>query len=83
MRVLVTDTELAWPLIAPPGLSDTRVKLLRDAFDAMMRDPDHIADAAKSQLDLDPVSGADMQEAVRTLVSQPRDIVERARAVIK
>ena len=83
MRVLVTDTQLAWPLLAPPGLSEARIAQLRGAFDAMMKDPEFVADAAKMQLDLDPVSGVSMQEAVRALVTQPKEIVERAKAVIK
>lgn len=83
MRVLVTDTQLAWPLVAPPGLRHARVEELRDAFDAMMRDPDTLRDALQMQLDVDPVSGRSMQDAVATLVSQPRHIVERARMIIK
>ena len=77
MRVLVTDTQLAWPLLAPPGLSEARIAQLRGAFDAMMKDPEFVADAAKMQLDLDPVSGVSMQEAVRALVTQPKEIVEQ------
>jgi len=83
MRVLVTDTQLAWPLVAPPGLRDSRVEELREAFDAMMKDPETLRDAAQMQLDVDPVTGRSMQDAVAALVSQPRHIVERARMIIK
>jgi hypothetical protein len=83
MRVLVTDTQLAWPLVAPPGIRQSRVEELREAFDAMMKDPETLRDAVQMQLDVDPVTGRSMQEAVATLVSQPRHIVERARTIIK
>jgi hypothetical protein len=59
------------------------VEELREAFDAMMKDPETLRDASQMQLDVDPVTGRSMQEAVATLVSQPRHIVERARTIIK
>ena len=40
-----------------PGVPEDRVKALRDAFDATMKDPAFIAEAEKAQLELDPVSG--------------------------
>ncbi len=83
MRALVTDTQLAWPLLAPPGLPGAKVAQLREAFDAMSKDAQYIADAGQAQLDLDPVGGKAMQEAVNALVAQPAAIIERAKAIIK
>src|SRR5262245_19818997 len=40
------------PFVAPPALPAPRLKMLRDAFNATMRDPDFIADAKKSKLEL-------------------------------
>src|SRR5207244_12492051 len=42
MRILVTDTQLAWPLLAPPDLSNENVAALRAALDALMTDPDFL-----------------------------------------
>ena len=37
------------PFVAPPGLAPDRLKMLRDAFDATMKDPDFIADATQAE----------------------------------
>src|SRR4029079_13562091 len=44
--VLAADSVLAWPLVAPPEVPAERVAELRAAFNAMMQDPQLIADAA-------------------------------------
>ena len=47
------------PFVAPPGVPAERVKVLRDAFDATVRDPDFLAKAKVQSLEIDPMSGAD------------------------
>jgi hypothetical protein len=49
------------PFVAPPDLPADRLKMLRDAFDATMKDPDFAAEAAKSKLELDPEDGAHLR----------------------
>jgi tripartite-type tricarboxylate transporter receptor subunit TctC len=83
MRILVTDTKLAWPLLAPPGLSEAKVAALRTAFDTMMKDPEVIRDAEKMQLEVEPVDGKSLQLSVAQLYGHPPGVVERAKALIK
>src|SRR6185437_9534285 len=61
IQILSADSVLAWPPMAPPGLPADRVRELRTAFDAMMAAPALLADAKKANLDVDRVSGAEMQ----------------------
>jgi len=42
------------PFVAPPNLSPDRLKLLRDAFMATMKDPEFIAEAGQRKLVLEP-----------------------------
>ena len=49
---LSADVVLAWPLVAPPDLPAERVKELRAAFLAMMKDPELRAEAAKLKLEI-------------------------------
>jgi len=69
--------------IVPPGTPDEQIKILRTAFDATMQDPEFQADARKMQISITPLSGLQVQELVTKLYSTPRELVERARAVIK
>ena len=46
IEFLAADSVLAWPLVAPPDMPAERVDELRTAFDAMMKDPQLLAEAA-------------------------------------
>ena len=56
-----------------------RVRALRRAFDATMKDPAFIADAEKLQLDISPMTGEAMQALVGDLAKTPAEIVNRVR----
>jgi tripartite-type tricarboxylate transporter receptor subunit TctC len=45
-------------LLAPPGTPPALVETLRAAFDALVRDPEFLADAKKFNIDVNPVDGA-------------------------
>ena len=44
------------------------------------RDPVFLADAKKMNLDVDPMSGEDLQALVRKVFETPPDVAERAKA---
>ena len=52
------------PYVLPPGTPKARVEILRRAFDATMKDPDFLADAKKANLDIEPVTGSEMEKLV-------------------
>jgi hypothetical protein len=57
--------------------------ILRTAFDATMNDPQFLADAQKTGVDVSPLPGASVQALVGKLYSTPKDIVERAKLAIR
>ena len=67
---------------APPGIPADRLKLLRDAFTATMKDTAFIADAEKAKLDISPQSGAEVQAFVESIYASPPDIIARAKTVL-
>ena len=69
------------PFIAPPDLPPAILKTLRDAFDATVKDPDFLKEAEKQKLDIDPVSGAELEKVVRDTYATPKAIIERVKAV--
>jgi tripartite-type tricarboxylate transporter receptor subunit TctC len=68
------------PFVGPPGIPADRVILLRRGFDAMTRDPDFRKEVEKLDLELDPVSGEEVQKIVRAIVGTPTDIVQKVQA---
>jgi tripartite-type tricarboxylate transporter receptor subunit TctC len=71
------------PLAAPPGVPDDRVTVLRRAFDATMRDPEFLSEARRSGLDIDPMGGEEVQDAVARMFNAPAEVVAASKAAIE
>lgn len=67
------------PYILPPGTPADRVKLLRAAFMDTAKDKAFLEDAEKARLEVDPVSGDEVQALVNKMFSAPENIVARAK----
>ena len=83
IRYLYAGQGFGRPFAAPSDMAPERVKMLRDAFDAAMKDPELAADVRKSNLTLDPVPGADLTTLVQQIYATPKPIVEKVGALIK
>jgi tripartite-type tricarboxylate transporter receptor subunit TctC len=82
LTMMFARTEYGRPYFAPPEVPPARVETLRRAFDATMKDPDFVADAAQLQLELSPMSGEEVQALVAKLAGTPADIAARVRAAL-
>ena len=82
MELIYSQSLFGRPFVLPPGVPPERVAALRKAFMATLADPELIADAAKSKLDLAPMSGEDMQALVSKLYALPARISERAKQAL-
>ena len=82
MRMLFARTEYGRPYFLPPEVPAARVQALRRAFDATMTDPGFLAEAAKLQLDVSPMTGEEVQALVGELAKTPPAIVARVRAAL-
>jgi tripartite-type tricarboxylate transporter receptor subunit TctC len=67
-------------LMAPPGIPDDRAAMLRKAFQLMIKDPQFLADADKMRLDIDALSGEQLQQVI-TAMKTSSAVRARARAV--
>ena len=83
MTMLFARTEYGRPYFLPPDVPVERVAALRRAFDATMKDPAFVAEAAKLQFDVDPLTGEQVQALVAQLAATPREVVARVRAALE
>ena len=83
MTMLFARTEYGRPYFLPPDVPEERVAALRRAFDATMKDTAFIAEVAKLQFDVDPLTGEQVQALVAQLAATPREIVARVRAALE
>ena len=71
------------PLATSPAVPMERVSALRSAFDAMVKDPEFLADVEKQRLEVRPMSGADLETLVREIIGAPDHVKERVKAFIE
>jgi len=83
MTMLFARTEYGRPYFLPPDVPAERVAALRRAFDATMKDAAFVAEAAKLQFDVDPLTGEQVQALVAQLAATPREVAARVRAALE
>jgi tripartite-type tricarboxylate transporter receptor subunit TctC len=71
------------PFVAPPDMPADRLKMLRDAFSATMKDPEFIADVQKQKLDLEPEDGEHLAALINKIYATPKPIVEKITELVK
>jgi len=80
--VILAANEIGRPIIGTPGIPADRVKILREAFMKTVTDPDLLEDAKKKRLDLDPVSGEELESLGKEIIAQPPDVIERMKKLL-
>jgi tripartite-type tricarboxylate transporter receptor subunit TctC len=81
LELIFSRNLMGRPLLAPPGLDPAVAAALRQGFAAAMRDPALIAEAKKINLELNFVSGEDVQALVERLYHSPPDVIARAQKI--
>jgi len=71
------------PYLAPPGVPADRADALRKAFMDTMRDPEFLAEAEKSQLEITPVAGPEVEKLVNDLYQTPKALADKAAEFIR
>jgi tripartite-type tricarboxylate transporter receptor subunit TctC len=71
------------PYSLPPGTPQDRVKILQKAFTDTMKDPEFLADAKKSQLDIDPLSPEEVEKTVARFFKLDAALVNKLREILK
>jgi tripartite-type tricarboxylate transporter receptor subunit TctC len=71
------------PFVAPPDLPPDRLRMLRAAFDATMKDAEFIAEVQARKLDLEPEDGEHLAALIRKIYATPKPIIDRIGSLIK
>ena len=82
LKLLSAPTAIGRPIFTTPSVPQERVEALRAAFNATMKDPAFLATAAKANMDLNPVSGEELQRIVAELFATPPSAVQRLKEIL-
>jgi tripartite-type tricarboxylate transporter receptor subunit TctC len=83
MDLAFGNSEFGRPFIAPPGVPDQVVEILRDAFEDTMSDSEFRADADKRQLDLELTRGIEIQSLIEKIYKTSPAVVERVKKIVQ
>jgi tripartite-type tricarboxylate transporter receptor subunit TctC len=81
VRLFSASLELGRVVLAPPNVPMDRIAILRKTFDDVVADPRFRDDARHSDVDINPISGAEVQSIIASLVAEPPQIIEKAKAL--
>ncbi len=73
---------LSRPFATPPGVPADRLSALRAAFQATMKDAEFLVDSQKVGLDIEPVTGEEIEAALRRFASFSPTVLKRAEEVM-
>lgn len=78
-----SGAEVGRSLAAPPGVPAERVRLLRAAFDAMLKDPEFLAEIEKTKLEFHPASGEQLEQLIRNTANAPPQLIEKMQSILR
>jgi tripartite-type tricarboxylate transporter receptor subunit TctC len=81
LGLYANDASIGKSILAPPNLPADRTKLLRAAFDAMVKDAEFLAEVKQANAEFDPLSGEKLQAIVEKAAQTPESVRARARAI--
>jgi tripartite-type tricarboxylate transporter receptor subunit TctC len=82
LRLVFSRQAMARPFTAPPGIPADRKAALRKAFSETMKDPAFLEEAKQRGLEVNPVSGDEIEALIADLYRSPADVVAEVRASI-
>jgi tripartite-type tricarboxylate transporter receptor subunit TctC len=82
LEFLLAPQAMGRPFFAPPGVPKERVALLREAFAKTLSDPEFLKEAAKTGLDIQYVSGEDVDRILADAYATPPDLIARAKEAL-
>jgi tripartite-type tricarboxylate transporter receptor subunit TctC len=73
---------LGRPWAGPPGIPADRLKALREALVATMKDHEFMAEANKAGLDIDPASPEEVEALLKRFAAFPQEVFRKAQEAI-
>jgi tripartite-type tricarboxylate transporter receptor subunit TctC len=80
LSAVMNATEVGTAFFTTPGVPADRLEALRRAFDATMRDPEFLAEAQRTRLTVNSITGEELQKLVGDVTSLAPALLEKVRA---
>jgi tripartite-type tricarboxylate transporter receptor subunit TctC len=81
-RIILIQKTMGRPFAVGPNVPPARVKALREAFTAAVRDPEFLAEAERTSNEINPVDGSEIQAALEKISSAPKSVIAKLNEAI-
>jgi tripartite-type tricarboxylate transporter receptor subunit TctC len=81
-RIMLIQKAMGRPFAVGPDVPPERVKALREAFHAVLRDPEFLAEAERTGNEINPVGGDEIQRMLDTVATASPQDIERLNEAI-
>ncbi len=82
IELLLAANEMGRPFFLPPGVPKDRIQTLQNALVATAKDPTFIAEADKQGMELQLMTGDEVERLVARVYASPKAIVEMAKQIV-
>ena len=82
LKVIMAQNFAGRPFFAPPDIPTDRKLALRQAFDAVVKEPALIEDAKKQRLEIAPANGQAVEDLVKSVYATPPAMIENVKQVV-
>lgn len=81
-KVIFVAATLGRPIAVPPGTPPDRLKLLREAYQKTLKDPELVAETKRQRWEIDAVTGEEMEKLAKEVTTQPKGVIDKMKAVL-
>jgi len=75
--VMLASNIFGRPMLTPPGVPAERVRILREAWNRTVKDPELLAEAKKRRWPVAPVAGEELESLAKEVITQPPEVIQR------
>jgi|RhiMethySRZTD1v2_1073278.scaffolds.fasta_scaffold328042_2 tripartite-type tricarboxylate transporter receptor subunit TctC len=81
-RMMLVQKAMGRPFAVGPNVPPERVKALRAAFHAVLEDPEFVAEAEKTDNEINPVDGDELQQMLQVVASASKEDIDKLNEAI-
>ena len=82
LKLIFARQVMGRPYLAPPGLPQERAAALQQAFTDTVKDPEFLAQAKQQKLEINPVSGSEIEKLLKEAYQTPAVIAAKAARLV-
>ncbi|HEX2225810.1 MAG TPA: hypothetical protein VHM64_01635, partial [Candidatus Binatia bacterium] len=82
-KLMLLSATAGRPLISTPGVPADRLNLLREAYMKAFKEPELLAEAKKARMEVELLSGQEVEKEFRDAMTQPSEVVARVKKLME